>query len=336
MSTITQTVNVIAERLKSLTDRPQSLTVDDLITRYMLAYAGRDKALAHRLEAWRVLIGEFTLQQVDSDVIHAGRNELQSQPALSYKGVDHLGAKIFKTKEGRREKTPATLNRYISSIGSVFTWAIEQRLAPRGWVHPCRGIKRLAGEREIVRFLDDDERTRVLTSCKASKYPRMYALVLMAILTGARRGELLQLTWGDVDLDAGIAQLGRTKNGDRRTLVLLPRVVEALRPFKSTDVNRYVFGATRTRHQTPASIDTAWGAVLRRASVKNFRFHDLRHCCASYLAQGGVPLNVIADVLGHRKMDMTRRYAHLTTQTKASAMAGALGAIGNDGDAKTS
>jgi integrase len=77
----------------------------------------------------------------------------------------------------------------------------------------------------------------------------------------------------------------------------------------------------------PAITDSAWRDAVERAQVRNFKFHDLRHCCASYLAQAGTPLNLIAEVLGHRKLDMTRRYAHLTTHTKASAMRSALGDI---------
>ena len=149
----------------------------------------------------------------------------------------------------------------------------------------------------------------------------------MAIKTGARRGELLALTWRDMDLDKGIALLGKTKNGDRRSLVLLPDVIEALKPFKSSDATRYVFGSVRSKYQAPTSIDSAWRDAVARAKIKNFKFHDCRHCCASYMAQAGIPLHVIAEVLGHRKLDMTKRYAHLTTQTKASAMLASLGGI---------
>ena len=163
---------------------------------------------------------------------------------------------------------------------------------------------------------------------RSSNRTLLPVLVLTALLTGARRGELAGLKWGDVDLDNAVARLGRTKNGERRTLVLLPQVIAELRPFVSSDANRYVFGSVKTRYQTPASIDTAWRHALKRSEVKNFRFHDLRHCTASYLAQAGVPLNVIAEVLGHKRIDMTQRYAHLTVQTKATAMQTALGGIG--------
>lgn len=318
----------VAQRLAALAIRPSSLTVRELIDRYMGQYAGADTTRAQRLDAWCSMVGDFTLEQVDSDLMHAGRTELATQPPLVFLGLDHEGRRIFKPKGRAKAKSTATLNRYMVAIAAVFTWAIENRLAPRGWVHPCRGIKRLAESDGRVRYLDAIERERLFAECKSSKFARLYPLVLMAMLTGARKGELLSLRWRDVDLDAGVATLARTKNGDRRTLVLLPQLVEALSPLKSSEGARYVFGSTRSRQQQPASPDSAWRDALTRAKVRDFRFHDLRHCCASYLAQAGTPLNVIAEVLGHRKLDMTRRYAHLTTQTKASAMRNALGDIG--------
>lgn len=321
----------IGSRLRALSARPATLAVRDLLDRYMAAYSGRDSTRTQRLAAWRVLLGEFTLDSLDADLLYAAREELRAQPALTFKGKDFEGRPIFKPKRGAAAKTPATLNRYLQAISAVFTWAIEQRLAPRGWVHPCRGIKRLTEADGRVRFLDEAERARLFAACRASKYPRLYALTLTAMLTGARKGELLALTWAEVDLEQGLARLGRTKNGDRRTLVLLPQVVEALRPFASTDTARHVFGSVRSRHKKPARIDSAWRDAVSRAGVRDFKFHDLRHCCASYLAQAGTPINVIAEVLGHRKLDMARRYSHLTTGSKAAAMRQALGAIGAQG-----
>jgi integrase len=317
----------ISMRLRALSVRPEALTVHQVIDRYMAQYAGHDPSRTQRLSAWLTMIGEFTLEQVDADLVHVCRSELQTTPPLVFVGLDHMGQQIFKRKRGALQKSTATINRYMQAIAAVFSWVIEQRLCPKGWVHPCRGIKCLPDAKERVRFLDADERTRLYAAVKASEYPRLYALTLLAIKTGARRGELLGLTWRDMDLDKGIATLGRTKNGDRRTLVLLPDVVEVLKPFKSSDPTRFVFGSVRSKYQSPTSIDSAWRDAVERAKIKNFKFHDLRHCCASYMAQAGIPLHVIAEVLGHRKLDMTKRYAHLTTQTKASAMLAALGGI---------
>jgi integrase len=317
----------IAARLRALSERPKALLVADLIDRYMRQYAGRDGSIGQRLSAWQRMIGDFELEQVHADLLHAARAELACTPPLYFAGLDHLGRHIFKAKARAASRTGASVNRYFVAISAVFTWAIEQRLTPKDWTNPCRGIKRMPESDGRVRFLDEAERARLFAACKASKYPRLHALVLTAMKTGARRGELLALTWRDVDLDKGLAMLGRSKNGDRRTLVLLPDVVEVLRPFKSTDLDRFLFGSVRSKYQTPAVIDSAWRDAVERAKIRDFRFHDLRHCCASYLAQAGVALNVIAEVLGHRKLDMARRYSHLTTQTKASAMLHALSNI---------
>lgn len=325
--------NSVLRRLAAQTARPEGLTVRAVIDRYMAQYAGADMTRSTRLGAWSAMIGDFRLDQVDGDVIHAGRAELATQPPVIFMGLDYRGHRIFKKKPGGKPKSQATLNRYLVALAAVFTWAIEERLTPKGWANPCRGIKRLREPDGRVRFLDEAERERLFAAAKLCKYPRMHALVLMAMLTGARHGELMSLRWRDVDLEAGRVSLGRTKNGDRRVLVLLPQVVQALQPFKSSEGARFVFGSVRSKYQQPASIQTAWRATLDRAEIRDFHFHDLRHCCASYMAQAGTPLNIIADVLGHRRLDMTKRYAHLTTQTKATAMHGALGNIGAGDDA---
>lgn len=320
----------IVRRLQALAERPDTVTVGELIDRYMAQYAGADVTRAHRMAAWHVLLGEFPLAQVNQDLVYVSREELAARPALRFLGRDHMGRHIFKPKAGGKRKTPATINRYMVALSALFTWAIERRMTPKGWANPCRGIKRLAEPDGRVRFLNEAERERLFQACKESKQQRLFPLVLMAMLTGARKGELLGLRWRDLDLDGGVATLGKTKNGDRRTLVLLSQLVELLRPLAG-DRDRYVFGSVRTRYQAPAVVDSAWREALERARLRDFRFHDLRHCCASYLAQAGTPLNVIAEVLGHRRLDMTRRYAHLTTQTKATAMKHALGAIGASG-----
>ncbi len=133
----------ISMRLRALSVRPQALTVQSVIDRYMAQYAGRDAARLQRLSAWLALIGEFTLEQVDADLIHVCRSELQTKPPLVFVGLDHMGQQIFKAKGRAKLKTTATVNRYMQAISAVFTWAIEQRLSPKSWVHPCRGIKRL-------------------------------------------------------------------------------------------------------------------------------------------------------------------------------------------------
>ena len=93
----------------------------------------------------------------------------------------------------------------------------ERRLIDR---NPVGNIRRKRESRGRTRFLSDEERTALLAACAQSDWPALHALVLLAITTGARRGELVSLKWADVDLKAGRAILHDTKNGEQRTLPL--------------------------------------------------------------------------------------------------------------------
>ena len=94
----------MTQRLKGLAARPQELTVREVIDRYMAQYAGRDVTRSQRLSAWLVMLGDFTLEQVDSDLVHAGRAELATKPPLVFVGMDHLGSRFSKSRGVRRSK----------------------------------------------------------------------------------------------------------------------------------------------------------------------------------------------------------------------------------------
>ena len=120
-SWLTIAADDIPARLRSLSDRPQSLCVRDLIDRYTQAYNGPDIAIVQRLATWQVILGEFTLERLDADVVHAARSEIAALPALAYKGRDHEGKRIFKVKGRHRAKTSATINRYYAALSGVLT-----------------------------------------------------------------------------------------------------------------------------------------------------------------------------------------------------------------------
>jgi integrase len=322
----TKTIAAAAEGIKSriaaLKERPKDVTLREVIQKFMMAYTGRDPNLGGRLIQWEKLLGDFTLEQITSDVVHAAREELQELPTRHFRGLDADGNKVIVAQPKR--KSAATVNRCMFALGSVLSWADEQRLTPTGWAHPLRSLKRLTEPKGRVRFLKDDERIRLIAECRASKYPRLAQLVLFALQTGARKSEILSLKWKHVDLDAGTATLERTKNGQRRILVLLPQLIAELKPLQG-DRERFVFGSAADKFQRPANIDGAWNAAVARAGISDFRFHDCRHCCGSALAQAGVDIAVIADVLGHNGLEMSRRYAHLRVEDRAAALARAMG-----------
>jgi integrase len=303
--------------------RGADLTVADLVDEYMLAYCGRDTTRATRLAWWRERLGAMRLSDVSDDDVYFAMESLAQQRGRYYAGRDAEGRPILKAKA--RPIAPATLNRYQAAASALFSWAIRTRRAPKTWDNPCRRLEMRTERNERVRFLSDDERERLLAACRASKWDRLYLLVLMALTTGARRGELEGLRWSAIDLQRGEARLFDTKNGEPRVLVLLPAVLEELR--KHSGAPSSLGFASRRRPDQAYTSDPAWRAALRVAKLRDFRFHDLRHSCASYLAQAGAGLLEIAEVLGHKQLTVTRRYSHLTTTHRRALVGRVLGDI---------
>ena len=177
-------------------------------------------------------------------------------------------------------------------------------------------MKRVKKPREArgrVRFLDDDERARLLDACKESSSPLLYPCVILALSTGMRYSELMELRWPDVNLKDGYVILQKTKNGDRRRVPLAGLGLDLLRKHAKlrrldTDL---LFPSEQNKHK-PYQSRSAFEFALKRAEITDFKWHDLRHCTASYLAMNGASLAEIAEVLGHKTLAMVKRYSHLS------------------------
>lgn len=295
-------------------------TLADVARLYLDAYAGRDESRYHRINTWVRLLGPKAFTAISPDDVDQAMTTLAHEPARVYNGKDADGNPIFKKKSGQR--SGATLNRYLVALAALFTWAKRQRLVPRGLDSPTRHVEKHQESRGRVRYLSDDERDRLLAACRESVWPRLYVFVLMALTTGARRGELLGLRWCDVDFDRAEAVLDDTKNGDRRVLVLLPQVLAELEPFipKDRNASKALVFRSRLRPSQPYTTAKVFNEAVEAAGIKNFRFHDCRHCTASYMAQSGASLLEIADTLGHRQLRMVQRYAHLNTDSRRRLM----------------
>lgn len=296
-------------------------TLAEIAKVYLDAYQGRDSSRYQRIGAWVRLMGAKPFSSITPEDIDAAMATLAAEPAKVYNGRDADDNPIFKKKIGQR--SGATLNRYMVALAALFSWARRTRLLPRGFESPTKHVEKHAETRGRVRYLTDDECTRLLTACRGSAWSRLYVLVLIALTTGARRGELLNLRWCDVDLARAEASLNDTKNGDRRVLVLLPQVIDELRLAapKDADTSLALVFRSRLRPSQPYAMAQAFRDALTEAQIKNFRFHDCRHTAASYMAQHGASLLEIADTLGHRQLRMVQRYAHLNTDSRRRLMA---------------
>jgi len=296
-------------------------TLEKISEVYLDLYRGRDTSRHHRVRAWVRLLGDKVLTDITPDDIDAAMRTLATEPARVYSGRDAEGNSVFRKKTGQR--SGATLNRYQVALAALFAWAKRQRLVPRGFDSPTRHVEKRGETRGRVRYLTDDERMRLLAACLESPWPRLYVFVLMALTTGARKGELLGLRWCDVDLERAEAVLHDTKNGDRRVLVLLPQVVDELARFapKDAPTSQALIFRSRLRPSQPYATAKVFNQAVTAAGIRNFRFHDCRHCTASYMAQAGASLLEIADTLGHRQLRMVQRYAHLNTDSRRRLLA---------------
>jgi integrase len=147
----------------------------------------------------------------------------------------------------------------------------------------------------------------------------------MALTTGARKGELIGLRWVDVDLQRAEATVARTKNGDPRVLPLVPIVVSELEKFVAGP-GVHVFQSPRRPGQ-PYAFEPKFHEALKVARIRGVTFHTMRHSAASLLARNGATLLEIGDFLGHRQMQMTKRYSHLATGHKTALVNRVLGDV---------
>lgn len=241
---------------------------------------------------WKNKLGAYTLAAA------------ATKPAVLASARDAL-----MTKEGL---SPATVNRYLSALSKAFSNAVQEWHWLRD--NPLRNISKAEEPRGRVRYLDDEERARLLEACRKSEYKPLYLMVLFAMTTGMRRGELVGLRWQDIDLERRIAVLQNTKNGDRRSVPIVPEVAALLREHgKVRQLGKdqvFIVGGAPEMWL----FDRAWYAALKAAKVRDFRWHDLRHTAASYLAMSGATTAEIAAVLGHRTLQMVKRYAHMSDQ----------------------
>ncbi|MEO1944708.1 MAG: site-specific integrase [Candidatus Thioglobus sp.] len=214
----------------------------------------------------------------------------------------------------------ATKNRYKAVVSVVFSYACRQYGLAQ---NPVKNIRSLPENNARIRFLLNDERSRLFEACRSSQWRKLYLLVLLAITTGARRGELLSLEWNDIDFDRNLAHIKTTKNGEPKVLPLTEDVMIELEKFKAQEPV-LVFNSEIVTDK-PFCFNNQWKRVLKEAEIEGFRFHDLRHTCASYLAQSGASLLEIADVLGHKQIQMTKRYAHLCIDHKQKLINSVLG-----------
>lgn len=311
-----QTEAAIREGRHFKTAEAKRHTLGELVDRYSrdVLPAKRDaRNQSTQLTWWKDQLGAYTLADITPGLVAEYRDKLANGETV--RGV---------------KRAPATVARYLAALSHAFTIAVKEW----GWLEdsPMRRVTKPKEPRGRIRFLSEGERPRLLQACKESKNPLLYPVVVLALATGMRQGEIIGLfwrepkippadAWGVVDLSAARIVLHHTKNGERRVIPLAAHVLEIVKELakvRRLDTDR-LFPCT-TDPAKGLDLRKPWAHALEQAGIENFRFHDLRHSAASYLAMSGASSAEIAETLGHKTLAMVKRYSHLSEAHTASVL----------------
>lgn len=284
--------------------------------------------------------------QATVDALAAVWGDLYGRELREVSAFDVERVKSKRLKAGRK---PATVNRDLDRIRSVLSRAVEWGFLA---AHPLKSVKRAKGaDNSRVRYLTGAEEKRLRAALARREAERrahresgnawckerggdgrpmwpadgftdhLMPLVLLALNTGLRRGELLALEWRSVNFGTCVltVEAGNAKSSKARHVPLNIEALEVLTRWRRQSTGALVFPGAEGERM--GHVNTSWEALTAAAKLVDFRFHDLRHSFASRLVMAGVDLNTVRELLGHADLKMTLRYAHLAPKKLADAVA---------------
>jgi integrase len=265
-----------------------------------------------RLEYWRGVFGPELLVAITPSRIARERDKLLSGYTQNF-ATPPTGDFEKDAKRGKSKRSGPTVNRYLAALSVCLSHGVKTLQ----WLeeNPCERVAKPRENQGRVRFLSEDELERLLMACRKSPNPDLYLAVLLSLTTGARQREIMTLRWGQIDFARQVITLHETKNGERRALPLVGAAFTLLQSraeHQSKGDDRLFPPKARAKKSECLDLHAPWVAARKEAMLSDFRWHDLRHTAASYLAMSGVSLVEIAKVLGHRTLAMVARYSHLS------------------------
>ncbi|MDC5869883.1 site-specific integrase [Vibrio europaeus] len=300
--------------------------------------------LSERYQPYLITRNPKTANKILKDIRSSFRDFLERELTL----ITAWDIELWRNKKAQQGRAPATINYAVNSLKGALSRAVEWQLIES---HDLTKVKSLKFDNTRIRYLSIEEELRLLSAIKLRNaeivrkresanlhrsirrkdlFPSFAAqefvdyvepLVITAMNTGLRRGELLQLTWSDINLEQRCLSVSSKNSKSKKTRVvpLNDSVYSTLIKWRSQNLSKiYVFPS---QFDTPLSdVKKPWLRLLDKAQISDFRFHDLRHHFASKLVMAGVDLNTVRELLGHSDLKMTLRYAHLAPEHKHAAV----------------
>ncbi len=278
-----------------MTSKSRTKTLSEAIERYRKYVLPKIKKSRreHIVNWWQQTCGHLALKDIT--------------PAL----ITEIRDKLIHAEADGKKRAPATVVKFLATLSHILSICVNE------WqwleLNPLSKVSKPTLPKGRTRFLDDSERSKLIQECRSSMNHYLYTIVILAISTGMRRSEILNLTWSDIDFERERIVLKETKNSEVRVLPLIGLAQQLLKELKQPcKINSLLLfpGTDPTR---PIDFRSAWGVAVKNANLHNFKFHDLRHSFASYCVMNGSSLNEIADLLGHKSFhSVTKRYCHLS------------------------
>ena len=321
-------VSLIAEKRYLDVKKDYKTTLDELLDKYVENYrhqASFQSGKWHYLENLKEYFGKDTrLANIRFVDIETYRNHLKQKPV----------------KSGTLRKE-STINREMSCLHHIFDKAVEWEMVEQSPFNRGKSL-RLKENNKRLRFLSQEEIQKLLPECP--KYLRR--IVECAIHTGMRQSEILGLRWDQIKHGHLYLEADDTKTREARQVPINDDLQTLLKEIRAEQPvgTQYVFVFRRGEHRIKTgkfreslnpvtgrvkSVKRSFPSALRRAGIRDFRFHDLRHTFASQLIMRGGTLKEVQEILGHKSMTMTMRYAHLSQEKKKEAVNLLNGLTGN-------
>jgi integrase len=241
-------------------------------------------------------------------------------PKLGKLALEDLTADVLASwhrKIGKEAKVEA--NRAVETLRAAWRWADGEGLLPDGLRDPTKRVKRFR-ERSRDRWLRVEEVARLMEAVEKEEDPHVRAAVPLLLLTGLRKGELLGAKWAAVDLDRGEIRLPETKIGTSQVRLLPAPAVDLLRNLPRVKESPYVFPSPTDPRKSRGDFKRQWERIREEADLEDITLHDLRRTAGSHMAQAGVPLQVIQEVLGQSHPGVTKIYARLASENERDAL----------------
>lgn len=229
----------------------------------------------------------------------------------------------FRDKRLKDGKSNNTVRLDLALLSHLYNTAIRE------WgiglaVNPVSIVRKPKAGEGRNRRLEGDEEERLIAACNAHPNPFLGWIVRLALYTGVRRGEIINLTRKDINMSKRTITLKDTKNHSIRTVPLTEKAHKTLREalkfkIRPADTKLIFFGEPgRTGERKPYTINRVWSQALKRAEIENLKFHDLRHEATSRFVEAGLSDQQVASITGHKSMQMLRRYTHLRSEDLVS------------------